>query len=79
QYPQIKWVAPVSYSLACLVGISRITENKHWATDVIVSSLIGYLCSRQIYLNRGKKTAYINPKRENSVKDFSFSISPYFA
>jgi membrane-associated phospholipid phosphatase len=79
QYPQIKWVAPVSYSLACLVGISRITENKHWATDVIVSSLIGYFCSRQIYLNRGKKTASINSKRENSSKSISSSISPYFA
>lgn len=79
QYPQIKWVAPVSYSLACLVGISRITENKHWATDVIVSSLIGYFCSRQIYLNRGKKTASKNSKRENSSKSFSTSISPYFA
>jgi len=78
QYPQIKWVAPVSYSLACLVGISRITENKHWATDVIVSSLIGYFCSRQVYLNRGKKTASLNSKRKKSSLTFLISVSPYF-
>ena len=79
QYPQIKWVAPVSYTLACLVGISRITENKHWATDVIVSSLIGYFCSRQVYLNRNKKTADLRSKRKKSTITFSLSISPYFA
>jgi membrane-associated phospholipid phosphatase len=78
QYPQIKWVAPVSYSLACLVGISRITENKHWATDVILSSLIGYFCSRQVYLNRGKKTALFKSKRKNPSVSFSISVSPYF-
>jgi len=31
--------------------LSRITENKHWASDVFVGAVLGYLCGRQVVNN----------------------------
>jgi len=41
----------ISYSAASLIGLSRITENKHWASDVFVGAVLGYLCGRQVVNN----------------------------
>jgi len=41
----------LSYSAASLIGLSRITENKHWASDVFVGAVLGYLCGRQVVNN----------------------------
>ena len=34
-----------------MIGISRITENKHWTTDVVVGAALGYLSGRQVSRN----------------------------
>jgi membrane-associated phospholipid phosphatase len=34
-----------------LIGLSRITENKHWATDVLTGAAIGYLTGRLVVNN----------------------------
>ncbi len=36
----------ICYSLATLVGLSRMTENKHWASDVLVGAVLGYSIGR---------------------------------
>jgi len=51
EYKNIPWVPFVSYGAASLVGLSRIIENKHWTTDVVVGSTLGYLCGRQVVNN----------------------------
>ncbi len=50
-YKEKTWVPLLAYTSASLVGLSRITENKHWASDVLVSSALGYVCGRQIVRN----------------------------
>lgn len=35
------WIAPVLYSGALLVGISRMYHNRHWASDVVAGAAIG--------------------------------------
>jgi membrane-associated phospholipid phosphatase len=37
------WVGPVSYGVAGLVGLSRIYQNQHWASDVVTGAGIGAL------------------------------------
>lgn len=44
-----KWVAPVCYTAAGLVGLQRIISNSHWTSDVIAGAAIGYLSSRVTY------------------------------
>ncbi|HUU38164.1 MAG TPA: phosphatase PAP2 family protein [Candidatus Desulfaltia sp.] len=43
----------LAYGLATLVGISRIHENKHWASDVFFGSALGYFVAKKVCdLNR---------------------------
>jgi membrane-associated phospholipid phosphatase len=41
----------LSYSAATLVGLSRLTENKHWPIDILVGGMLGYLSGRQVVNN----------------------------
>lgn len=54
QYENTKAIPIISYSMATLVGISRLTEHAHWASDVFVGGLIGYVCGKQV-VNRFNK------------------------
>jgi membrane-associated phospholipid phosphatase len=41
-WPQTRWIiGPILYGGAALVALSRIYEDKHWASDVVVGSAIG--------------------------------------
>lgn len=51
EYRNITWVPITAYSVASLVGLSRLTQNKHWATDIIVGATLGYLCGNQVVNN----------------------------
>lgn len=55
QYTDIKAIPIISYSMATLVGVSRLTEHAHWASDVFVGGLIGYVCGKQV-VDRFKRT-----------------------
>lgn len=47
-YGDRKWVPPVAYGLAALTAASRVHENRHWASDVLVGAGIGYFTARTI-------------------------------
>ena len=51
EYKYTVWVPILSYSAATLISASRITENKHWLTDVFVGAVLGYLSGRHIVDN----------------------------
>lgn len=36
------------YAAATFVGFSRIYEDKHWASDIVLGAVIGELCSRVV-------------------------------
>ena len=44
-YPDYDWLA---YTVAGLVGVSRIFEDEHWATDVLAGAAVGYGSARLI-------------------------------
>jgi len=47
-----KIIVPViAYSAATLIGLSRITENKHWATDVLTGAAIGFMAGKNVVNN----------------------------
>jgi hypothetical protein len=54
QYKDIKAVPIICYSAASLVGISRLVEHQHWASDVFVGGIAGYLCGRQVVAHYNK-------------------------
>ncbi len=63
QYDSI-WVAPVAYGLAGLVAWSRLNDNAHWTSDVVVGAGVGYAI--------GKLVTHFSPFRENP----NMSVSP---
>jgi hypothetical protein len=71
EYQNTVWVPAMAYSVASLVGLSRITENKHWTTDVVVGSTLGFLCGRQVVNNYHR---YIKSKTSSKNGTLSFTI-----
>jgi len=51
EYKYIPAIRIVSYSVATLISVSRLTENKHWATDLIGGALLGWACGTQVVNN----------------------------
>ena len=47
-YGEASYVAPIAYSVATIVGITRTIEHTHWASDVFLGGIVGYLCGKQV-------------------------------
>lgn len=58
EYRDRPLVPIISYSAATLIGLSRITENKHWASDVLAGAALGYVTGRQV-VNNYHRYAYL--------------------
>jgi len=48
QYNDIKGFPFFCYTAATAVGISRLTEHEHWASDVFFGAVLGYLSGKQV-------------------------------
>lgn len=73
EYRNKPLVPIIAYSAATLIGISRITENKHWVTDVFVGAGVGYLAGTQIV-----NTYHRYAKKKNAEKNkttYSFNLN----
>ena len=49
-YKDSKFIPPLVYGMATMVGISRIHDNKHWASDVLAGAAVGYLTAKGVHL-----------------------------
>lgn len=63
-YPEQKWIAPVGYSIAGIVGIGLVAKSMHWYSDLPLGAAIGYsignLVSRRSDGNgTEKQTSYL--------------------
>ncbi len=48
-WPGWEWaVGPVLYGSAAMVGVSRMYDNKHWATDVLAGAALGTFVGLQV-------------------------------
>ena len=41
-YPEIKWIKPVSYSIEALLAISMVNKGIHWYSDYPLAIFLGY-------------------------------------
>lgn len=68
EYRNKPLVPVLAYSAATLIGLSRISENKHWATDVITGAAVGYLTGRLVVNNYHRYAKLKAPQlKKNSV------------
>lgn len=70
EYSDRKWVPILAYSAASLVGISRVTENKHWASDVVMGAALGYLTGRLVVNNYHRYAKIKQPNRDKGKVSF---------
>jgi membrane-associated phospholipid phosphatase len=57
----------LAYGLATLVAVSRIHENTHWASDVVIGSALGYFI--------GKKICDLNKQKGQSELQIGFDCA----
>jgi hypothetical protein len=70
QYKRTIVVPLVSYSLAAMVGLSRITEGRHWLSDVFVGAALGHAIGR--YIVRARSTRVdIHPATDGKNTTFT--------
>jgi hypothetical protein len=56
EYEEIPYIKPISYGLATLTGLSRMNDEKHWASDVFLGAALGYFTSKTLlHLHSNKK------------------------
>jgi len=68
EYKDRPLVPLISYSAATLIGLSRITENKHWITDVFFGGVLGYFTGRLVVNNYHRYAKLKAPnQKKNSV------------
>jgi len=76
EYKNIPWVPPIAYGLATLTGLTRMSDNKHWASDVFLGGALGYFVAKTILkLHSNKKgrhyTIYPRLSRKEVGLDFA--------
>jgi len=77
EYRQYRAVPIIAYSAATAIGISRIVQNAHWISDVMVGAALGFLCGRQVVNNyhRYSKLQLENEKKKRNT--ISFNLNYY--
>ncbi len=64
-----KWGVPL-YALSSMVGIGRMEDGRHWASDVIVGAGLGYICAN---------TAIIGTRRELAGRKIAgLTVAPLY-
>jgi hypothetical protein len=48
EYDDYPFIPPLAYSIATLTALSRVNDNKHWASDVFFGSALGYYTAKAV-------------------------------
>lgn len=68
EYRDRPLVPILSYTAASMVGLSRLTENKHWITDVFAGAALGFISGKLVVNNYHRYAKLKAPKQlKNSV------------
>ena len=64
-----------AYATAAYVGVSRLSENKHFASDVAFGAAIGIISGRAVTLRHGKTRLDVSPFFSRSARDAGLSVA----
>ncbi|RYZ49268.1 MAG: phosphatase PAP2 family protein [Sphingobacteriales bacterium] len=65
----------IAYSAASLIGISRLTENRHWVSDVFAGAALGYVTGRQVVNNYHRYARLQNEKKRKGTLSYNLDYS----
>lgn len=77
-YPEVRWIKPLGYSMAALMGFEMMNSGVHWVSDYPIGFLIGYSVAtvsvnRRITKIQTETTSY----RQNKIQPQFFVSSLY--
>ena len=75
-YPEIKWIKPVGYSLGSLLAFNMISGKVHWISDYPLAILIGYAMGKNIANRRIQKrenTLELGLKKPKFITNYTFN------
>src|SRR6266496_4487546 len=75
EYKDRRLVPIIAYSAAALIGLSRITENKHWITDVVAGAALGYFTGRHVVNNYHRYAKLKAPNRKKNSVSFNLQYN----
>jgi membrane-associated phospholipid phosphatase len=62
------WIGLTSYTLASLVALSQMHEDKHWATDVLAGAALGYALGKLVINKHRQSNCNVSFSPEINVK-----------
>lgn len=77
-YGHVPYVTPISYGLATVTSLSRMYDNKHWASDVFFGAALGYFTAKAImrYHNAAHESAWqLSPVLSPEVSGLNISYA----
>ncbi|MDR0874167.1 MAG: phosphatase PAP2 family protein [Prevotellaceae bacterium] len=77
------WISAGGYTMATLIGFSRIFNDRHWVSDIVAGAGVGILSVKLVYwlypyakgLFCKKSTAFLVPYYQNGDLGLSFACS----
>lgn len=73
-------IPAIAYGLAGLVGVSRLIQEKHWASDVAAGAVLGWAIGKALSLRHSKPRAYLDfyPFVDPQQKSYGLIIEKRF-
>lgn len=79
QYRDRTWVPVLSYSLAVVASLSRVTQDRHWMSDVVVGAVLGHLIARLVvrsHYKRQRLVPVLGCSGRSVTVGFYYSLDP---
>ncbi|MBK8599964.1 MAG: phosphatase PAP2 family protein [Flavobacterium sp.] len=67
-YPELKWIKPVGYSLGAALAFNMMSGQVHWASDYPIGILIGYVIGKNAADRRITKSTKVTNLIPNQTK-----------
>jgi membrane-associated phospholipid phosphatase len=73
EYKDQPIVPIIAYSAATMIGLSRITQNAHWSTDVLVGAALGFLTGKEVVNNYHRYSKLKAPRQKKNTVTFNLN------
>lgn len=78
EYHDRRLVKVAAYGIAGAVSVSRVTRHKHYMSDVLVGSVLGYLIGEYVYRRHHRDSSFAFGQPENDASSRWPSIAPRY-
>lgn len=79
QYRHTTWVPVLAYTIAAGVGLTRVTMDRHWMSDVVVGAVIGHLVARLVvrgHYRRQRLVPVLGCSGRGITLGFNYNLDP---